>query len=360
MLKQIIFAIVMVALGFGGYHLWQERDTSKQKKGIPPVVVQTAKAKTQQWYDQIEATGTLSAFQGVMVRPQVAGTITQIYFQSGQEVIQDAPLIQIYPDILEAQLQRDKAALALSEVEFRRAEELYTKKAISKQDLDTRSSELVQRQAQVEQTEAQLQQNNIAAPFPGKLGLKLVDIGDYVSIGQDLVDLQRLDPLRVEFSVPEVYLSKLAVGQTVEMYPSSDPKKLYKGEVYAFDSSVDIDTRSLFMRARVPNKDNALLPGLFAKVTLLAGEKHPVITVPQTAVVYSPEGITLYKAEDNIAKKYNITLGMRRGEEIEIKSGVDSGDMVITGGQIKLSDGAPITLATQSGPGKQNDENTSQ
>ncbi len=345
MRKQIILSVIVLAFGAGGYYLWTKTGSTQAKRIMPPVVVQVTQAKTQQWYEQIQATGTLSAFQGVMIRPQVAGTITQINFKSGEEVSKGAPLIQIYPSILEAQLQRDKAATALSEVEFRRAEELFKKKAISKQNLDVQSSELVQNQAQVEQTEAQLKQNNITAPFSGILGLKLVDVGDYVSVGQNLVNLQQIDSLRVEFSVPEVYLSELAIGQTVELYPSSEPKTLYKGEVYAFDSAVDTDTRSLFMRAKVANNEHKLLPGIFAKVTLLAGEKHPVITVPQTAIVYSPEGNSVYLAKDNTAQKVSVTLGIRRGLDIEVKTGLKEGDTVVAAGQIKLSDGASIKIA---------------
>lgn len=343
--RAIISLVVVLVLGYTGYSLWRSHEKAKAPHGMPEVTVEATQAKTQQWYDQIEATGTLSAFQGVMVRPEVSGTITKIYFESGQKVAKGAPLIQIYPDILEAQLERDEAATALSEVEFRRAEELFKKKAISKQDLDQQSSQLLQNQAKVAQTKAQLRQHNIVAPFAGALGLKLVDVGDFVSVGQNLVNLQKLDPIRIEFSVPEVELSKLRMGQTVELYPSSEPNTIYEGEVYAFDSAVDIATRSLYMRAKVPNHENKLVPGTFAKVTLLAGEKHPVITVPQTAIVYSPEGNTVYKVIDGKATKFPVKLGMRRQTEIQIVSGVDAGDTVVTAGQIKLTDNSPVKVS---------------
>ena len=349
MKRNIIVALIIVILAALGYKLWNMIEGPKKKQQRPPIVVDAVSVKQQQWYDQIQATGTLQAFQGVMIRPEVSGRVTKIYFSSGQAVEQGAPLLQIYPDILEAQLVAAKASTALAEIEFKRAQELYEKKAASKQDLDKASSALVQNQAAIGETKAELIQHNLTAPFTGTLGLKLVDVGDFLSVGEDIVNLQQQDPLRIEFSIPEVYLSKLAIGQEVEVIPSSDSQNTYSGEVYAFDSAINVQTRSLFMRAKVPNQDKKLIPGTFAKVTLLAGKKHDVLTVPQTALVYSPAGLSVYIIKNNVANKTNVVIGERRNNEIEITSGLAKDDIVVSAGQVKLTDKDPVKMATLDG-----------
>lgn len=314
--------------------------------GMPPAPVEIAKATQQQWQDQIQTTGSISAIQGVMIAPQVAGQITKIYFTSGTDVKKGDPLFQIFPDILQAQLQNDQAALSLAQVNYDRAVVLYQKKVASKEQLDQYTTQLQQAQANLAQTQAQLVQHNIVAPFSGRIGLKMVDEGNFVNVGQELVSLQQMNPLRVDFNVPDRYINKLKIGDTVEVKPSSaDDNVVYVGNVYAFNSAVDPDTRSFSMWAQIPNPDEDLIPGTYVDVTLFVGKLHPVITVPQTAALFSPQGEYVYTVVDNKAVKTPVTVGQRQDNWIEVTSGLKAGDTVITAGQVKVYDGSPVVLA---------------
>ncbi len=355
-MKKIVAIIVLLAIvTVGIYWVFVKKSVTNQPR--PPVVVKVGTAKQQQWYSQIKATGTISAFQGIIVRPEVAGRITHIYFDSGTYTEKDKPLFQIYPDVLQAQLLRYEAAFKLAVLDYERGKKLYNKGVVSRQDFDTLSSNLEQKRALVDETKAQLVQHNIRAPFDGQLGLRMVDAGEYVQLGQNLVSLQQLSPIRVQFSVPESYLPLLALQQEIEITPSANPAITEKGKVYAFDSAIDPNTRTIAMRASVPNKDHLLIPGGFVNVTLFAGKKHPVITVPQTAINYSTLGVSVYLATDkNTAKSIPITVGDRMGSDIEVKTGLRAGQKVIIAGQLKLFDGAKIAIApsdsTASTPGE--------
>jgi membrane fusion protein (multidrug efflux system) len=318
-------------------------------RGMPPTPVEIAKAQQQQWQDQIHSTGTISAIQGVMIAPQVSGQITKIYFTSGTDVKKGDLLFQIYPDILEAQLANNKAALSLAQVNYDRATVLYQKKVASKEQLDQYTTELQQAQANLAQTQAQLVQHNIVAPFSGRIGLKMVDEGNFVNVGQNLVSLQQMNPMRVDFYVPDRYINSLKIGDAVEVKPSSaDDNTVYVGNVYAFNSNVDPDTRSFSMWAQIPNPDEDLIPGTYVDITMYVGKPHPVITVPQTAALFSPQGEYVYTVADGKATKTQVTVGMRENNWIEIKSGLKAGDTVVTAGQVKLYDGAPIVIAPTS------------
>lgn len=310
---------------------------------MPTVEVATAKAA--KWQDQINATGNIAALNGVMVKPEISGRITKIYFQSGNYVEKGQPLFQIYPDILEAQLASNQAALALAQVDYQRAYDLYQKRVVSQQSLDQETSNLRTAQAAVDGTKAQLAQHNIVAPVSGRLGLKYVDVGDYVNAGDKLVNLQQIDPLKIEFSVPDRFLNEVKIGDTVSIMPSSTPDEVYRGKVYALDSAVNTDSQSFSMWAEIPNPYHKLLPGAYVYVILFAGTNKPVVTVPQTAVVYSPQGTYVFKIVDNKAVKTQITAGERFEDDIQITSGLKAGDVVVTAGQVKIFDGSEVKVS---------------
>jgi membrane fusion protein (multidrug efflux system) len=312
------------------------------KHQFPPVPVQVATAQKQMWQDQIQATGTISAIEGVMVKSEIAGRITKIYFTSGTDVKKGDPLFQIYPDILEAQLSNNQAALQLAQVNYNRAVALYQKRVISEESLDEYTTQLQQAQANLDQTKANLVQHNIVAPFSGRIGLKFVDVGDYVNAGADLVDLQQMDPLRVQYSVPDRYISQLAIGDQAEIAPSSTPNTVYMGTVYAFEAAVDPSTRSFSMWAKIPNPNEDLVPGTYADITMFVGKPKPIIAIPQTGALYSPQGEYVFKVVDGKAVKTGITAGMRKDDLIEVTQGLQAGDVVVTAGQIKLVDGSPV------------------
>lgn len=312
---------------------------------MPPPSVEVAKATSTNWQDEILATGTISAMNGITLKPEVAGRVTRIDFTSGSLVEKGQPLIQIYPDILAAQLAANEANLALAEVEYRRSAELYAKNVASKQTLDEQTAKLKSAQASVAATEAELAQHNITAPFSGRIGLKQIDIGDYVNVGESLVSLEEIDPLRIQFSIPDKYINQVKTGNTINIDVSSSPDKIYKGYVYALDASVDPQTRLFSIWGKIPNPDNSLVPGTYVTVSLLVGEPKPVLVIPQTAVVYSSQGEYVYKIEKNIAKKTQVSTGSRQRHLIVITDGLKPGDVVVTAGQVKLFDNVPIKIA---------------
>lgn len=317
----------------------------KQPK-IPPSPVEIAKATMQNWQDKISTTGTISAIKGVTISSEVSGRVTKIYFKSGSDVKKGDPLIQIYPDILEAQLKNDQAALTLAQVNYDRAAALYQKKVASKEQLDQYTAQLQQAQANVNQTKANLVQHNIVAPFSGRIGLKTVDVGDWVNVGDQLVSLQQMNPLRIDFYVPDRYIGQLAMGDKVDVMPSSTPDStVYVGQVYAFNSIVASDTRTFSMWAKIPNPDENLIPGTYVNIDIYTGKPRAVLTVPQTAALYSPQGDYIFKVVDNKAVKTTVVFGMRQHNWIEVKSGLVAGDVVITAGQLKVFDGAQVQIA---------------
>ncbi len=324
--------------------IWSYFIEDKKTFTQPPVNISAEKAKQEQWQPEIDTTGTISAFQGIMLKPEVSGRITKIYFDSGQTVKAGEPIIQIYPDIFEAQLKKAHSALELSKMEYDRGKKLLDKKVMSQQNFDQLNAQYEEAQSSVDELQAQLRQHNISAPFAGRLGLRRVSLGDHVSPGQPIVNLQQLDPIRIEFSIPEVYLGVLNVGQKVTVMPASSPNKTFTGEIYAFDSALDVQTRTIDARAKIPNKEQLLVPGIFAEVRLYAGQPRTVVVVPQTALVYDLSGTSVYKVEGDKVNKLRVTIGERRGNSVEIVSGLKAGTLIVTAGQIKLHKGVTVTI----------------
>lgn len=309
----------------------------------PPTLVEIATAQKTQWQQRVETAGSLKAEQGVMVKPEIAGRITKILFKSGQLAKKNDPLVQLNPDIIKAELAADKAELALQKANYERVLALNKLQATSKAEMDKASAQYQNAQANFERAQARLNQTLITAPFDGRLGLRLANVGDYVSVGDNLVNLQDTDPMLVDFDIPEVYLGKIAVGQTVLIRVDAYPNKTFTGTVTAFNSAVDMSTRTLEMRAETPNKDGLLIPGSFADVTLFVGPTRPVIEIPKTALIYSSQGPFVYKVVQNKAVKTPVSLGEVYDKTVIVEKGLAAGDKVITAGQLKIQDGMPVT-----------------
>jgi membrane fusion protein (multidrug efflux system) len=256
-----------------------------------------------------------------------------------------APLLELNPDIIIAQLAQYKAALNLSKLAFDRAVKLYNTRTISKAEFDQAQADLSAGQARVDAANAQLRQARIIAPFAGRLGLSLVSIGDYVSAGQSIVNLESLDPINVDFSIPETYMGRVAVGQDIELRSGAFSSQVFYGKVDAIESQINPGNRSLLLRASVPNKEHKLLPGGFVDVKLYTNEaSQQVISVPQVAVLYAPDGNYVYKIVNNSAVKTLVTLGSSDAQNVIIKEGLKPGDDIITAGQQKVQDGARVAV----------------
>lgn len=321
----------------------------KAKPKAPPAIVETATIKTVSYPDQILATGTLLSIPGIIVKPEISGRITKIYFTSGDVVPKGTPLIEINPDIIRAQLAAAQAELKLNKLNFDRSSSLYKTRDISKADFDQAQANYNSAKADVDSKQAELDRTTIVAPFTGKLGLNLVNVGDYINVGQNVVSLQTLDPLKVDFSIPEAYQSRVAINQPVSLRTDAYPNETFSGTVEAFESLINQNNRTLNIRANVPNKNNKLIPGGFVEVTLRFAIQQ-LIMVPQTAIVYAPEGNYVYKVVAGKAEKAMVVLGAKDTNNVIVKSGLTDGDVVITAGQIKAHPGGPVIAAGDKKP----------
>ncbi|MFO1412984.1 MAG: efflux RND transporter periplasmic adaptor subunit [Burkholderiales bacterium] len=317
--------------------------------GPPPVAVEVAKVATESMPQSITAVGSLRSDESVTLRPESAGRIAAITFQEGQRVTKGEPLVKLDPAIPQAEVQQARANLVLAKSKFDRAVDLAKRNYISGQAKDEAENNLKVAEAAVQLAEAKLAKTEIRAPFSGIIGLRSVSTGDYVKEGADLVNLESIDPLKVDFRVPETYLRQVQAGQPMEVTLDALPGKLYEGKVLAVNPLVDAAGRSVVIRAQVRNQDNTLRPGMFARVRLITKERADAMVLPEQALV--PQGTEQYvfKVLDGKVARVKIETGQRRDGKVEVVSGLAPGDTVITAGQLKLRDGAAVAVARGEG-----------
>lgn len=320
----------------------------------PPITISTTKVRTQTWHPFLSAVGSLKASKGVEVSSEVSGQILSIPFRSGVHVDKGDLLVQVDDQVDQQNLQRDLAALRVNKLDFERKQKLWKEKAVARSAVDQAQAAYLQSQAAVTSDKVMLAKKKIRAPFAGKVGIRQVDIGQYLTPGATIVTLQALKPLFVDFSLPEQDLPKLYKGQAVTMTVDAFPGKIFTGKIIALNSKIDVGTRSLDVRAMIPNEDERLYPGLFANIKVILPEQQSVLTVPQTAIAYSLYGDSVYvvrpKGKDKkgkpilIADQRYVTVSDRRGSEAAIAQGVKDGETVITSGQIKLQPNARVMV----------------
>jgi membrane fusion protein (multidrug efflux system) len=358
MTKRMIIMLVAVAIVFGGLFggkalLGSFIKKSIAAKGQPAQVVSTARAQTAEWEGGFQAVGTLRAVRGADIAPEVAGLITQIHFTSGQEVQEGAPLVQLNADADVARLQSLEATAQLAEVNFERDKKQLEIQAVSQAVVDASAANLKSAKAQLAEQKALVNKKLVRAPFSGRLGIRAVDVGQYVNAGTKLVTLQSLDPVYVDFYAPQKSLAQIKPKQKIVLKTDAFPNQEFAGEVSSIDPKVDPATRNVQIRATVRNPKHQLLPGMFATVSISSGDTQRFITLPQTAVSYNPYGETVYvveerKGEDGkvslVAQQKFVTTGPTRGDQVAILSGINEGDTVVTAGQIKLRTGMTVTI----------------
>jgi membrane fusion protein (multidrug efflux system) len=331
--KQIILCVLLIGLAkvtFSNPAINQTLDVK---------IVNTVKVQYKNYQQKIISTGSLIAIPGIMVKSEVSGRIAKIDFKSGKKVAMGAPLIEINSDILKPQLIQAKAELDLEMKQFDRVAKLFQRHFISESDVDSIKTKLVTDKSKVSQYEAELKQMMVTAPFDGTLGLAMVSLGDYVEKGQEIVKLNKLNPIYADFSIPETLLTAVAIGQTVLLSSDAYPQQVFEGKVVAFDSGVNQSNRTIMVRAGIPNKGEKLFPGVFVKAILLVGKPKKVMVIPQTAVIRSADENYVYKVQDGKAKKVKVILGESNADFVIINSGLQINDKVITSGELKVSDG---------------------
>lgn len=358
MTKRMIIMLAVVGILFGGLFgfkafLGGVIRKSISSQGIPPQTVSTAKAQFADWQGEFQAVGTLRAVRGADIAAEVSGVITAIQFQSGQEVQEGAPLVQLNNESDLARLQSLAAAAELAQANYERNRKQLEFQAVSQAVVDTDAANLKSARAQVAEQRALIDKKLVSAPFAGRLGIRAVDVGQYVTAGAKLVTLQALDPMYVDFHAPQKSLGRIAVRQKITLKTDAFPGQEFTGEVSSIDPKVDPATRNVQVRATVRNPKRSLLPGMFATVVIASGGPQRFLTLPQTAVSYNPYGDTVFVVEESkgkddkvalVAQQKFVTTGESRGDQVAILSGIKEGDTVVTAGQIKLRSGFPVII----------------
>lgn len=314
------------------------------------VPVEAAEVKKGPLTEQVTAVGNLRSDESVVISSEIAGRIEQIHFTEGTRVERGAPLITLDDSVYQAELHQAEAKQKLAAQSNERVSELFSRKFASGSSKDEAESNLAVSNAAIELAKAQIDKTKLTAPFAGIVGLRQVSVGEYITPGQQLVGLDAISPIKVDFKVPEKYLPTVHDGQQIEIKVDAFPGVTFKGNVYAIDPRVDIEGRSIFIRARVPNEDQKLRPGQFARVTLIHEVKPDALTVPEAAIVPKGEDQYVFKIVDGKAQLSKVEIGTRREGRVELVDGVAAGELVVTAGQLKIRDGASVSVTQPQEP----------
>ena len=295
---------------------------------------------------EVGAVGSLQANESVVIRSEIAGRVSEISFSEGQKIAQDSILVVIEPSEYRAQVEQIQATVELIQFNFERARQLHQEKLISQQAFDEIQARLKESQANLALAQARLKKTTIRAPFRGILGLRQVSPGDYLQPGQAIVNLEDMDSLKMDFHIPEIYFSQVKTGQTVDIRVDAFPDRTFSGKIYAMDPRIEEATRTLLLRARIPNVGGELRPGMFARVALMMGKHPDAVLIPEQAVVPLGDAKFVYRIVDGKAALAKVTIGRRLEGLVEIIEGLDATDTVVTEGQTKLFEGAPVMVIT--------------
>jgi len=352
-MKKIIQVLCSVAMATGLFTTMTsyagKADQKNASSGMPPAFVTTAIIQKAVWQDSVKATGSLTAYNGIMIKSETSGRVTKIFFKSGDYVKAGTPLVEIYPDIIKGQLKKAEAQLELSKINYVRYEKLYQKGFYTKADLDQAFTNIKSNEGDVDQLKAQLVQTLIRAPFDGLLGIIQISLGDYLTPGKNIVNLQALNPIWIDFNIPESYFTELKIGQGIDMKTPAVPNQTFSGTVSAMESAIDKNSRLVTIRASIPNEKFQLLPGTYGEVTLKLGQPQEVILAPQSAITYSQKENYVYRIINQKAVKTPVTLGERQeNNQIIITKGLHEKDIIVAAGQLKLHDGATVSILPSS------------
>lgn len=320
----------------------------KQKPaGLP---VKAAAVATGTVTHDVTAVGTLLADESVMIRPEVAGRVASVHFIEGQAVAAGARLVALDAAEVRAQLDASRADERLTEQRAQRAAELYKTNFISQQALEDAREAHKKATAQRQENEARVSKTEIRAPFAGMVGLRQVSAGAYLRAGDDIVRLDKIDSMKLDFRVPEVYLGKLRRDQPVAVRVDAFPGEQFAGRVYAVETTVDEKTRTVLLRGRVENRGARLRPGMFARVTLELGSTAGAALIPEQAIVPRGGRNFVFRVVDGRAALTEVVLGARTPGQVEVVKGLKAGEQVVTDGQMKLQDGAPVMVLPDKPP----------
>ena len=334
--------------------------TSAGQQGMPPTTVTSAEVKPENWPPLLSAVGSVSAVQGATISSELPGTVAEVGFESGAVVKKGALLVRFDTSAEEAQLRSADADTELAKADLERARDLTTRKVISKAELDTAESKFKQKTAMTENMRAIIAKKTMQAPFDGMAGIRMVNVGQMVKAGDQIVPLQSLDPVYVDFALPQQRLAELATGLEVNMHTDAFPGRVFRGTLTAINSAVEVATRNVTLQATFPNADHKLRPGMFAKVDVVLPRKEPVLAIPATAIAYAPYGDSVFVIEkkkdektgkeSQVIRQQFIRTGETRGDFVTVTQGLKAGETVVSSGVFKLRNGMPVVINNELAP----------
>ena len=371
MLIMIGAMLAVLALLVGGFILHIQKLIASAPKPAPQTVT-TTKVSSQDWQPALAAVGSVAPVRGVDVTTEIAGLVREIHFKSGQDVHQGDVLVELNADSDKAQLAALEAAAELSGTVLKRDKAQFDAQAIAQAQVDADAADLKSKRALADQQKAIIDKKTIRAPFSGKLGITTVNPGQYVNPGDKIVTLQTIDPIYVDFNLPQKAIGSLQVGQVVNVTSDGFAGTVFPGKITAISPKVDTTTRNIVVEATLTNPKHQLLPGMFANAAVEVGDKKHYLTLPQTAITYNPYGSTVFlvmtadqaaaaarataasggaSAPANAAsgaglvvQQAFVTTGETRGDQVAILSGLKEGEQVVTSGQVKLKNGTSIVI----------------
>lgn len=358
MIKRMILMLLVVGIFFGGLFGWKwwtayQANLMMASMAMPPVTVSTTVAASDAWYPVVPSVGTLRAAQGVDITAQEAGMITELRFESGAVVEAGDVLALQYAEDERAQLAALEADVQLAELNLVRSKDLLDQNLNSQFEYDTRKTDRDRAAAQARNLRLRIAKKTIRAPFAGRIGIRQVDVGQYVEPGDQIVRLEALDKILVDFPVSQRSIGLVSVGQPLEIFVDAYPGVAFRGTVNAIAPNVRANTRDVRLEGLIDNQAEQLLPGMFAEVKVQLPTREAVVTLPQSTITYSPYGdsvfvVTETQGEDGgkslVVENRFVQTGTTRGDQVAILTGVAPGDTVVTAGQIKLRNGASVVV----------------
>jgi membrane fusion protein (multidrug efflux system) len=349
-IKNLVLVLLALGLLFGGIFGWKYMQGQKSAGGraMKPPVVSTQLVRQERWQPSLPATGTISPIRGVVISSELAGVIRKVHFDSGQVVQADELLVQFDDEVDIAEALALDAERKLAESTRDRLKKVVASNLGSRSDLDEAEAQVDSTRARVEAKQATIRKKAVRAPFAGELGIRRINPGQYLAAGDPIIELVDLDPIYTEFTLPERYLSEISVGQQITVSVAAWPEQEFPGTISAISPNIERSSRSVAVRAILQNPDHHLHPGMFAEVKALLPERAEVLTIPERAISYNPYGNSVYVVVtdqgNTTVKRVQVNTGNVTAGQVEIVSGLEAGDEIVTDGHHKLRNGLPITI----------------
>jgi membrane fusion protein (multidrug efflux system) len=351
-IKRLILVILLLIVMFGGIFGWKyfagQKMAAMMAAPPPPATIASAEVQVESWQPFLYSVGSVVATQGVFVTTEVPGQVEKILFESGHQVAAGDVILQLDDSVDEADLEGLIAQLNLARLQFERARKLLKDRSVSQSEYDQSRAQLDSAEATVASKRALIAKKKIRAPFGGQLGIREVDVGEYLSPGARIVPLQALDPVYVDYTLPERHFDQLAVGQGVRVEVQAYPGRVFEGVISAINPGIDPGTRSVRLRATLENPEQLLRPGMFAEVRTVLPARDDILTLPRTAVTYNPYGESVFVIVEQdgqqVVQNRRIKTGEVRAGRVEIIDGLQGGELVVSAGQVKLRNGQPVTI----------------